>query len=112
MTRMDRIIVSFLAAGLWLVAGTNLLSSKPGYALSVRATEIVGLEDFVKKVVRGCNVNLQGRVYFLQEAERKFEIRPAEGVEIENKKPDVSKTQPYSGDRRIYPNQKGDLNCG
>ena len=60
MTRMDRIIVSLLAAGLWLVAGTNLLSSKPGYALSVRADEIVGLEDFVKKVVQGVMSNFKG----------------------------------------------------
>ena len=112
MTRMDRIIVSFLAAGLWLVAGTNLLSSKPGYALIVKADEIVGLKGFVKKVVQGCKVNLQGRVYLLQEAERKFEFRPAEGVETENTKPDVLKILPYSGDRRIYPNQKGDLTCG
>ena len=112
MTRMDRVIVSFLAAGLWLVAGTNLLSSKPGYALSVMAAEIVGLESFVKKVVQRCKVNLQGRVYLLQEAEREIEIRPAEGEKTENKKPNAWITMPQSGDRRIIRNQKGDLNCG
>jgi hypothetical protein len=98
MTRMDRIIVGFLAAGLWMVAGTNLLSTKPSYALSVRAAEIVGLESFVKKVVQRCKVNLQERVYFLQEAEREIEIRPVESVETENKKPDVWKTLPDNGD--------------
>jgi hypothetical protein len=54
----------------------------------------------------------KGESIFLQEAERKFEVRPAEEAKTEDKKPNAWITVPQSGDRRINPNQRGDLNCG
>jgi hypothetical protein len=58
------------------------------------------------------NVKFQGKLYYLQAVERKSGFRLAEEAETENQKPDAWIILPESGDRRIYPNQRGDLNCG
>ena len=57
MTVIDRIILSSIALGLWVLVFISIFSSGPLYALSINASEVHGLRNFVESVVEDCTVD-------------------------------------------------------
>ena len=62
MTKADRILVALLVLGIWvLIAVLSLAPSTTSAAVTIEASEVDGLEDFVEDVIEDCTVS--GEVY-------------------------------------------------
>lgn len=62
MSNVDRILTALLVLGVWiLVAAFCLTPSTTQAAVTIEASEIEGLEDFVEEVIEDCRVS--GEVY-------------------------------------------------
>ncbi len=56
MKTIDRLILGALVVGIWALVAIQLTSHTPAYAASIAARDIVGLEVFVKNVIKDCYV--------------------------------------------------------
>ncbi len=56
MKLIDRMILGLLASSIWLGIGFVLLLPKPLYALKVDASDVSGLEKYIRNVVEKCAV--------------------------------------------------------
>ena len=61
MKTIDRIILGFIAVGLWTSIFMFNTHSKDAYALSIDASDIYGLDSYVVNIVENCDVS--GYVY-------------------------------------------------
>ena len=56
MKTIDRLILGALVVGIWALVAIQLTSNTPAYATSIVAGDIVGLEAFVKNVIKDCYI--------------------------------------------------------
>ncbi len=69
MKTIDRLIIGALAIGVWVIVAIQVTSSTPAYAISIDASEIDGLEDFIEDVVEDCSVQGEAIIYSEDHAE-------------------------------------------
>jgi len=63
MKTIDRIILSFIAVGIWTSIFMFNTHSEDAYALSIDASDIDGLEYYIEDIVEDCTVSGQVYVY-------------------------------------------------
>ncbi len=63
MKTFDRIILSFIAVGIWTSVFMFNTHSKDAYALDVDARDIDGLKRYIGRVVENCTVSGKISVY-------------------------------------------------
>lgn len=67
MTRIDRILVGLLIAGIWALVLTADFHTPAAHAASIDVSEVDGLEELIEQVVESCTVS--GDVYIYDDSE-------------------------------------------
>ena len=60
MKTLDRIILSLLAVGIWVLSFTFYTHPRDAFALSIDASDVDGLRKYVRCIVENCSVDGTG----------------------------------------------------